>query len=568
MTNVPIVPKVLQLAAFLGISYLAVQIAGCSGQSDSTSEAALPASNASVPASAPLAEIALVNINVAPATKTVSAGDNIAFTAEGIYANGSIGDISGMVIWSSEHSAVATINKHGIATGVSVGSSTITAKLNNIVSSPVVLTVGYPVLGTLQGLADRKRIILSNNRMDKITLTDNGPFSFSERLANGSTFKLDIAALPSGQPCTHIYGTGKVQTASMPRIRVICGFPARGEMVGTASLGGARRDHTTTLLSDGRVLACGGVGLTGNLASAELYDPVAEYWTATGSLAVARRNHTTTLLTGGKVLAAGGFDAAFTRLASAELYDPATGRWSATGSLATARTLHTATLLASGKVLVTGGVGVLGVGTLANAELYDPATERWTETGSMGVARSLHTAVLLPDGRVLVTGGAGAAGAGTLATSELYDPTTGRWTPTGSLATARSQHSATLLPSGNVLIAGGIGTDGNLASAELFNPANGRWAATGNLVSMRYLHTATLLPTGKVLVAGGVGAAKSGMLANAELYDPTSGRWIETGKLSAARSQHTATLLSNGKLLVSGGNGIGNAVLDDAELYW
>jgi hypothetical protein len=57
-------------------------------------------------------------------------------------------------------------------------------------------------------------------------------------------------------------------------------------------------------------------------------------------------------------------------LASAELYDPATNTWSAAGSLAIARYVHTATLLPSGKVLVAGGSD--GTVALASAELYLP----------------------------------------------------------------------------------------------------------------------------------------------------------------------------------------------------
>src|SRR5256714_12590875 len=73
----------------------------------------------------------------------------------------------------------------------------------------------------------------------------------------------------------------------------------------------------------------------------------------TGSMAAVRRNHTATLLPNGKVLVAGGYD--LNQIDSAELYDPATGTWSATGSLHTARELFTATLLPNGKVLVSVG---------------------------------------------------------------------------------------------------------------------------------------------------------------------------------------------------------------------
>ena len=97
----------------------------------------------------------------------------------------------------------------------------------------------------------------------------------------------------------------------------------------TGSLNTARRDHTATLLSNGKVLVAG--GYNGSLlASAELYDPASGTWTATGSLATARYGHTATLLPNGKVLVAGGEDTSFMSLESSELYDVGLGfsrRW-------------------------------------------------------------------------------------------------------------------------------------------------------------------------------------------------------------------------------------------------
>jgi len=506
----------------------------------------------------------LVSISVTPAYASLASDGSFTFTATGTYSDGTISDISKLVTWISDNPAIAKINSKGISSGVGAGSSTITAKLLDIVSNTATVTITFAVGGTISGLATDNSITLSNNGTDKIKLNANGPFAFPTRLAMGSPYKLSIAKLPAKQPCTHTYGAGRVQTSNMPALNVICGFAVRGEMVKTARLATARRDHTTTLLPNGKILATGGVGTIDTLSISELYDPTSESWTATDALAKARRNHTATLLTNGKVLVAGGMDNTFGRLASVELYDPVSGHWSATDNLTTARSQHTATLLPNGQVLVTGGVGLVGVGTLSSAELYDPVTGHWTATGNLTTARSQHSAVLLPDSKVLVLGGVGAAKAGTLSSAEIYDPSTGRWTATASLASPRSQHTTTLLSNGSVLVAGGIGAKDNLASAELFNPSKGQWTTTGSLASMRYLHTAILLPTGKVLVTGGMGAA--GNLSSAELYDPSTGRWSATGNFNTARSQHTATLLSNGKLLLVGGNG--KEVLADTESYW
>ena len=92
-------------------------------------------------------------------------------------------------------------------------------------------------------------------------------------------------------------------------------------------------------------------------------------WSATGLLNTARQVHTSTLLPNGLVLVAGGEFFGSGNLSSAELYNPATGIWTTTGSLNTARAAHTATLLPNGHVLVAGGTG--GFNATSSAELYD-----------------------------------------------------------------------------------------------------------------------------------------------------------------------------------------------------
>ena len=125
----------------------------------------------------------------------------------------------------------------------------------------------------------------------------------------------------------------------------------------------AREWHTATLLPMGQVLAAGWSG------SAELYDPVAETWTATGWTTTPCDHQTALLLLTGDVLLRGaGIAAVCCQPQNCTV--AATNGWTATATLTTSRQNHTATLLPNGRVLVAGGTADR-VNALASAELFD-----------------------------------------------------------------------------------------------------------------------------------------------------------------------------------------------------
>jgi N-acetylneuraminic acid mutarotase len=276
----------------------------------------------------------------------------------------------------------------------------------------------------------------------------------------------------------------------------------------------------------------------------------------------------------GQVLVAGGQDSNSTYLASAELYEPATNRWSAVEPLSSARGFHTATALPDGRVLVAGGKN--DALYHATAEAYDPKDRRWRPAGRLNGVRKGHAAVLLPMGRgaVLVVGGVGEDAATALATAELYDVASNDWAATGPLAQPREGLTATLATKdGNVLACGGYystrrdtGIGFVLPSeAERYDPGAKRWGMAGTMAQGRVAHTATVLPDGRVLIAGGQ-AGDGSYLATAELYNPATNYWAPAGQMSRARGGHTDALLRDGQVLVIGGQD-SNEPLNSVERF-
>jgi len=194
--------------------------------------------------------------------------------------------------------------------------------------------------------------------------------------------------------------------------------PTSGAFSQVGQLSSPRTRHTATAMDDGRVLITGGWdgSAMGRLvAAAELYDPRTQETVYVGRLTKPRRNHTSVLLPDGRVLIAGGYSE--TPVASVEIHAPRTVGFTAIAPLREPRRDHTATVLRDGRVLIAGGLGPDRPSR--STELFDPDSNSFVRDASMSTPREGHSATLLRNGGVFIAGGK-TPGGGVVGSTEVY----------------------------------------------------------------------------------------------------------------------------------------------------
>jgi hypothetical protein len=243
----------------------------------------------------------------------------------------------------------------------------------------------------------------------------------------------------------------------------------------TSSMGTSRGHAIAVLLRTGKVLIAGGnaSGDDDQLTTAELYDPRTGHFVPAGSMHARRSAFTAIALNDGRVLVVGGLSGGryphHKVEATAEIYDPQTNRFTATADMSTPRYKQGAALLPDGKVLIVGGSNEDGrQNILSSTEIFDPQTNRFSPGPQMKFPRFklLSGVVALRDGRILLAGGAERA--------EIYDPTRGLFTPlSGEPLDGFLFSTATLLHDGRVLLVNGYGhhpVDGAVNHALVWKP--------------------------------------------------------------------------------------------------
>jgi uncharacterized protein YjdB len=129
-------------------------------------------------ASLTVTQATLTNIVVTPLTSVVGIKGNAQFTATGVFSDNSTQDITSQVVWSSSNAAAALINAGGLASGISAGTTTISATYGSV-SGSATLTVTTATLVSIT-ITPSNPIVPPRS---KLQLTAIGVFSDGSQLA-------------------------------------------------------------------------------------------------------------------------------------------------------------------------------------------------------------------------------------------------------------------------------------------------------------------------------------------------------------------------------------------------
>jgi trimeric autotransporter adhesin len=165
---------------------------------------------------------AITSIAVTPANPNIPLGIAQQFTATGTFSDGSVQDVTGVVTWKSSLPSIASITVSGLATGLNIGTTNISATLGTV-SGNAALTVNAANLSSIAIAPANGSIAQSTT----IQLTATGTFN------DGGTHSLTHQAIwLSSDTTVATVGAGSGIATGQPR-----GSSGSGTTVITATVG-------------------------------------------------------------------------------------------------------------------------------------------------------------------------------------------------------------------------------------------------------------------------------------------------------------------------------------------
>lgn len=279
---------------------------------------------------------ALVSLDIAPASGVVAVGSNLQFAATGTYTDTLTHGVT--PIWTSSASGVASIDTNGLATGVNVGTTNITAALSGVTSPAAVLTVTAPPGPNLRTAASFAVLAGTTLTNSGATTINTGNVGATGETISGTLTLSSGTNYPIGSETTYVTAKSDMAaaiTAANDPGQFPCGVGATYNISG--AMGTASRAPGTYCINTNAAIS-GVVNLTLNAPGIYIFRTAGALTPAAGS----------TVAFGGTATSAN--TTVFWVVGSASLGTPGT-TWKGTILTPGAVTLGDGTTLINGRVL-------------------------------------------------------------------------------------------------------------------------------------------------------------------------------------------------------------------------
>jgi uncharacterized protein YjdB len=284
----------------------------------------------------------LVSVSVTPAASSLPVNTSQQYTATGTYNDGSTSDLTAVVSWSSSANSIAKIDLAGLASGVSAGPATISAKLGSVTGSTG-LTVTAPTIASIVVTPDD--LTLGIGIGQQYTATAVYSDGSTQDLTSGVTWSSSAGSVAS------INGVGLLTTAGA------------GTATITATVGSLTDTTTVT------VVAAHLISIAVSPSPVSLAKGTAQQFAATGTF----DDGSTQLLT----------SVTWSSVNSAiATVNTASGWATAVGTGSTSVTATSGAVSGSAAVTVTGATLVSLAVTPANSTMPSGTTKQMTATGT------------------------------------------------------------------------------------------------------------------------------------------------------------------------------------------
>jgi N-acetylneuraminic acid mutarotase len=286
-----------------------------------------------------------------------------------------------------------------------------------------------------------------------------------------------------------------------------------------APLAGGPRQETAVVELGGRIYVLGGFTLGGIVPTVEVYDPVADAWSAAADLPEPL-HHANAAVVGGRIYVLGFLSTGdFVARGEGFAYDPSANAWTPVAPMPNGTQRGASATAAIGdRILVAGG---FRGGAVEDASIYDPATDSWEAIAPLPTARDHGVGASVGEVFYSIAGRDAQIGDFRDATY-AFDPAVGSWCELEPIPTPRGGVGAAVVD-GRIVVVGGEGNaadpDGVFTEVEAFDPAMNRWATLAPLPVGR--HGTGAAAVGSILyLPGGADQEAFGAVATVTALSP------------------------------------------------